>query len=104
MLGLEQLVELLEKYPEAARSQVREFELGGHPFRFNSQPSIMGVVNLSPDSWYRESVCLSAEAAIARGRVLHAQGADLVDVGANQRSPRRRGQPKPSRLASCCQS
>jgi dihydropteroate synthase len=87
MLGLEQLVELLEKYPEAARSRVREFELGGRPFRFNSQPSIMGVVNLSPDSWYRESVCLSAAAAIARGRVLQTQGADLVDLGAESTLP-----------------
>jgi dihydropteroate synthase len=42
----------------------------------------MGVINLSPDSWYRESVCLSAERAIERGRVLHAQGAHIVDVGA----------------------
>jgi dihydropteroate synthase len=42
----------------------------------------MGVINLSPDSWYRESVCLSAESAVARGRVLREQGADVVDVGA----------------------
>src|SRR2546422_5131152 len=42
----------------------------------------MGVINLSPDSWYRESVCLSTEQAIRRGKALHAQGADIVDVGA----------------------
>jgi dihydropteroate synthase len=42
----------------------------------------MGVVNLSPDSWYRESVCLSAEAAIHRAQVLAAQGADVIDLGA----------------------
>jgi dihydropteroate synthase len=42
----------------------------------------MGVVNLSADSWYRESVCLSPEAAIQRGRALAAQGADIIDVGA----------------------
>ncbi|MSW84932.1 MAG: dihydropteroate synthase [Actinobacteria bacterium] len=42
----------------------------------------MGVVNLSRDSWYRESVAVSREAAIRRGRVLAAQGADLVDLGA----------------------
>lgn len=42
----------------------------------------MGVVNLSPDSWYRESVVLSAEAAIRRGHVLHKQGAAIIDVGA----------------------
>jgi len=39
-------------------------------------------VNLSSDSWYRESVCLSAESAIQRGRVLHAQGASIIDIGA----------------------
>ena len=42
----------------------------------------MGVVNLSADSWYRESVCLSAEAAIQRGKILAAQGAAVIDVGA----------------------
>ncbi len=42
----------------------------------------MGVVNLSADSWYRESVALNAEAAIRRGRVLHEQGAAIIDVGA----------------------
>ena len=42
----------------------------------------MGVVNLSADSWYRESVMLNAEAAIRRGRVLHEQGAAIIDVGA----------------------
>jgi len=42
----------------------------------------MGVVNLSAGSWYRESVCLSADAAIARGKILAAQGAAIVDIGA----------------------
>jgi dihydropteroate synthase len=42
----------------------------------------MGVINLSADSWYRESVCLSAEAAVRRGHVLAAQGAAILDVGA----------------------
>ncbi|MGA2869070.1 MAG: dihydropteroate synthase, partial [Verrucomicrobiota bacterium] len=38
--------------------------------------------NLSADSWYRESVCLSADAAIRRGKILTAQGAEIIDVGA----------------------
>ncbi len=41
-----------------------------------------GVINLSADSWYRESVCLDVDSAIQRGRVLHAQGADIIDIGA----------------------
>ena len=61
---------------------MKEFSIGGKKFNFNSQPAVMGVVNLSADSWYRESVCLTAEAAVQRGKMLAAQGADIVDVGA----------------------
>jgi dihydropteroate synthase len=82
MLRLEDLVELLEKNRGAAPTQVKEFTIGGRKFAFNSRPAVMGVVNLSPDSWYRESVCLTAEAAVRRAAVLTAQGADMVDVGA----------------------
>jgi dihydropteroate synthase len=82
MLKIEQLAELFEKNHAAASARVKEFSIGGKKFNFNSQPAVMGVVNLSADSWYRESVCLSAEAAIARGKILHAQGADIIDVGA----------------------
>src|SRR5438093_13467146 len=82
MLKLEDLAALLEKYREAAAARVQEFALEDTFFAFNSQPSIMGVINLSPDSWYRESVCLSVDQAIQRGRVLQAQGAAVVDIGA----------------------
>jgi len=82
MLKLEQLAGLFERDREAFRAQVREFPIAGKHFAFNSQPAIMGVINLSPDSWYRESVCLTAEAAIRRGMMLITQGADIVDIGA----------------------
>ena len=82
MLTLEYLAELLEKHRADAALPVREFSIGGRPFPFNARPAIMGVVNLSADSWYRESVCLTTEMAIRRGQVLHKQGANIVDVGA----------------------
>jgi len=82
VLNLEQLSELLEKNREAAQARVKEFTIGDQLFNFNSAPAIMGVVNLSADSWYRESVCLTTESAIQRGRVLREQGADIVDIGA----------------------
>jgi dihydropteroate synthase len=82
VLTLEQLAELLEKNRAAASARVREFAIGGRPFAFNSRPAIMGVINLSADSWYRESVCLTAESAVQRGKTLVSQGADIVDVGA----------------------
>lgn len=82
MLNLEQLSELLETNRAAASARVKEFAIGARTFAFNSRPAIMGVINLSADSWYRESVCLTTEVAIQRGKVLHEQGADIVDVGA----------------------
>jgi dihydropteroate synthase len=82
MLTLEHLAELIERHRGAAQARVREFSVGGKPFAFNSRPVIMGVINLSPDSWYRESVCLTVESAVRRGRTLGEQGADIVDIGA----------------------
>ncbi|HEY3913305.1 MAG TPA: dihydropteroate synthase [Verrucomicrobiae bacterium] len=82
MLSLEQLSDLLAQHREAASARVREFSIGGERFDFNSRPGIMGVINLSPDSWYRESVCLSTERAVERAKVLRAQGAQIIDIGA----------------------
>jgi dihydropteroate synthase len=82
MLSLEKLGQILEQHRDAAKSRVKEFSIGGRLFDFNSRPAIMGVINLSPDSWYRESVCLTSESAVQRGGVLQARGAAIVDVGA----------------------
>ena len=41
----------------------------------------MGVINLSPDSAYRKSICHDAPTAIARGLTLSQQGACLIDIG-----------------------
>lgn len=82
MLNLEQLAGLLERHGDALGARVKEFSIGGRAFGFNSRPACMGVINLSADSWYRESVCLTTESAVRRGLVLRAQGADVVDIGA----------------------
>ena len=82
MLRLEHLTELLASHRAAAAAQVSEFSIGGRQFAFNSQSAVMGVINLSADSWYRESVCLTTASAVQRGQTLAAQGAEIVDVGA----------------------
>jgi len=82
MLTLEHLAGLVEDHRAATAVRVREFSVRGKHLFFNTHPAIMGVINLSAESWYRESVCLNPERAIHRGQVMHAQGADLIDVGA----------------------
>ena len=44
--------------------------------------TLMGCVNLSRDSTYRESVATSSDDAIRMGRIQAAQGADIIDLGA----------------------
>jgi dihydropteroate synthase len=82
MLKLEDLALLAEAHSPALSETVASFEIGGRLFDGNKAPTLMGVLNLSADSWYRESVCLSADAAIQRGHVLAAQGAAVIDIGA----------------------
>ncbi len=82
MLTLDDIAALSAAHHESLGARVAEFDIGGRAFPFNSRGAIMGVVNLSADSWYRESVCLSTEAAVRRAQILAAQGADIIDLGA----------------------
>ncbi len=82
MLTLADLAKLAGDHADEIATPVASFDIGGREFDFDAAPAIMGVVNMSRDSWYRESVAPSVESAIARGRVLAAQGADLIDIGA----------------------
>lgn len=50
-------------------------------------PRIMGVVNVTPDSFYDGGRYASPSQAIARGRELMAQGADIIDVGGESTRP-----------------
>lgn len=84
MLTLKALHALCEKNRPQLEKAPDTFQLRGHS---TDHPWIMGVINLSADSWYRESVCLSHEAAIRRADVLRAQGAQVVDLGAESTLP-----------------
>lgn len=53
----------------------------------------MGIVNVTPDSFSDGGRWLDTDAAIARGRELAAQGADLLDIGGESTRP---GSQRPS--------
>ena len=50
-------------------------------------PRLMGVVNVTPDSFSDGGRYVEADAAIAHGRQLLAEGADIVDVGGESTRP-----------------
>lgn len=82
MLDIGALADVVERHPEILTAEVRTFDLRGRTFDHWPSPSLMGVVNLSADSWYRESVALTVESAVRRGRRLAVEGAAIVDIGA----------------------
>ncbi|MDZ7379387.1 MAG: dihydropteroate synthase, partial [candidate division KSB1 bacterium] len=90
VLDYQVLSPLLDKYRSVLGKPVRTFTLGGRLFDFNRYRYLVGVINLSTDSWYRESVCATTEAAIARAEMLDADGADIIDIGAESTLPHAR--------------
>ena len=51
------------------------------------RPLIMGIVNVTPDSFSDGGQFLAADAAIAHARRLAAEGADILDLGAESTRP-----------------
>ena len=59
-----------------------------------ARPLVMGIVNVTPDSFSDGGRYLGAERAIAHARQLQAEGADILDVGGE--SPRPGAAPAPA--------
>jgi dihydropteroate synthase len=51
------------------------------------RPLVMGIVNVTPDSFSDGGAFAAPEAAIAHGRALHAAGADILDIGGESTRP-----------------
>ena len=82
MLGLTDLAAIAAEHAVDLDAEVRPFDLAGQLHFPSAQPAIMGVINLSADSWYRESIRTTVESAVERGLELRGQGADIIDIGA----------------------
>lgn len=88
MLTLGALAALHDEFAEESRRPIAAMRLGEQTIDTDAEPIIMGTVNLSRDSTYRESIAVSAEAAVRKARVMWAQGAHLIDIGAESSTAR----------------
>jgi dihydropteroate synthase len=61
--------------------------VGGREFVWGSRTFLMGVVNITPDSFSGDGVGLDADAAVALALRLEAEGADIIDVGGESTRP-----------------
>ncbi|MBI5442006.1 MAG: dihydropteroate synthase [Deltaproteobacteria bacterium] len=84
--GLRQMADELE---EALRARRGRFELPwrGGVLRLSERPHVMGVVNITPDSFSDGGDHLAPEVAAARAVQMVDEGADILDLGAESTRP-----------------
>jgi dihydropteroate synthase len=82
MLSLSALAALAAAHADELDQPVAPLRIGEKAYDTDTTPVIMGTVNLSRDSTYRESVAINGESAIRKARVMAAQGAHFIDIGA----------------------
>ena len=61
--------------------KVRNLEIG------NGKPRIMGIINSSPESFYKESVSVDKKIISERAIQMEEEGADIIDIGGMSTAP-----------------
>ncbi len=72
------------------RPALGETRIGARTFRWGAQTFLMGIVNVTPDSFSGDGLAARpdpVEAAVALARRMADEGADLVDVGGESTRP-----------------
>ncbi len=70
-----------------SQSTLAATRCGDVELRWGERTYIMGVLNVTPDSFSGDGVGGDIEAAIARARQLASEGADIIDVGGESTRP-----------------
>jgi dihydropteroate synthase len=87
MISLSGLAALYGEYADDLALPVEPVTVGAVTIG-GPEPVLMGTINLSRDSTYRESIAVTTEAAVRKARTQVAQGAQVVDVGAESSTAR----------------
>lgn len=53
----------------------------------NGTPKIMGILNVSPESFYKESISISTKIISERALQMEREGADIIDIGGMSTAP-----------------
>jgi len=61
--------------------------LGGRKFCWGRKTYIMGILNITTDSFSGDGVGKDMETALARAKRLVAEGADIIDIGGESTRP-----------------
>ena len=70
-----------------SRASIGITHCGGAEFHWGERTYIMGVINMTPDSFSGDGLSQDVEAAVALGKRLAAEGADILDIGGESTRP-----------------
>jgi dihydropteroate synthase len=62
-------------------------DIGGRRFEWGSRTYVMGIVNVTPDSFSDDGLGADQDAAVAQGMRMVDEGADMLDVGGESTRP-----------------
>lgn len=62
-------------------------QIGKRTFNFSNRTYVMGILNITPDSFYDGGRYLAPEAALNRANQMIEEGADILDIGAESTRP-----------------
>ena len=65
--------------------QNKVMKCGKYRLEFGGRTLILGIINVTPDSFSDGGQFLDSDKAIAQGLRLVDEGADIIDIGANPR-------------------
>jgi dihydropteroate synthase len=68
-------------------AQPQPMKIGGREFIWGSRTFIMGVVNVTPDSFSGDGLAYDLAAAVKQGVRMCTNGADIIDVGGESTRP-----------------
>ena len=66
---------------------MRSAEIGGRHFDWGSRTYVMGIVNVTPDSFSGDGLDDNLDAAVTQGMLMVREGADFLDVGGESTRP-----------------
>jgi dihydropteroate synthase len=65
----------------------KSITIGGREFAWGARTYVMGVVNVTPDSFSGDGLARDVEAAVAQAARMAADAADIIDVGGESTRP-----------------
>lgn len=69
------------------QTRPRVTHIGGREFRWGERTYVMGIINVTPDSFSGDGLAGRPQAALEQALRFEAEGADLLDIGAESTRP-----------------